>query len=678
MLQVSTTPVVGLPQLLGWSQVVENSQTSEYSCVCAFSISGQQAGIVGRNLANRFVSGKFFSAQSWYRCLENMVREADRHRCEISLASIYITQESSTFAAYQGSVFLKRQAKTGRILVAEKSMSVVEGRLLPEDTLLLATLEASQFIPEVKLKFAHGYDLETIITSVVPGLHAQEDSSRSSIAFIQFSHKQELAANPLASDYSGDTLWSETRVNDGDSLSKTEASAPDSPLAAEQQQTSGKSSIGPRVANLLSVGTGAIGTGWRLVAGGVRRLGRVAKERGIRGLGVSSASPARFRKLSLEEGDQSLFNNSSKKKKTIIAGVVILILLSAVGVFAPTRNARIERELLEAQELLLPVTQQVQQVEELKNTDLVLARKLLAASIQQLEVLEKTHSQNKVIWGEISQHLTLAKSLAQEISGQEERDQLPVFYDLRQVRSDYLATLAVGNETMAVFVDRDQREAVVMEIETKAIRLVDLSKAGSITSIALAGDDLVVLADGIWLWSLVNEGVGRQIKPAGDSNRDGSLVEAYEQFVYVLNPEKRNIYRYTGTGKEYSDPIGWLQSARGLEFERVTSMAVDGLLWLTTNQGEVKNFSGGRLQDWSVTGLPQALTSSLRIVTDQNTDYLYILEPASSRLVVISKNGEFVREFVSPSVASTTALLIDESRERALLVSGSLVFSISF
>jgi hypothetical protein len=102
------------------------------------------------------------------------------------------------------------------------------------------------------------------------------------------------------------------------------------------------------------------------------------------------------------------------------------------------------------------------------------------------------------------------------------------------------------------------------------------------------------------------------------------------------------------------------------------------LLWLTTHQGEVKNFSGGRLQDWSVTGLPQALTSSLRIVTDQNTDYLYILEPASSRLVVISKNGEFVREFVSPSVASTTALLIDESRERALLVSGSLVFSISF
>jgi hypothetical protein len=70
------------------------------------------------------------------------------------------------------------------------------------------------------------------------------------------------------------------------------------------------------------------------------------------------------------------------------------------------------------------------------------------------------------------------------------------------------------------------------------------------------------------------------LKTEGDSDRDAQFVESYQNFLYLLNPEKRNIYRYTLTNGELSEAIGWLVDKQNINFSTVSDMSIDGDLWL--------------------------------------------------------------------------------------------------
>jgi hypothetical protein len=50
----------------------------------------------------------------------------------------------------------------------------------------------------------------------------------------------------------------------------------------------------------------------------------------------------------------------------------------------------------------------------------------------------------------------------------------------------------------------------------------------------------------------------------------------FNTYLYVFNPQERNIYRYLQNAEGLSDPIGWLTDKQGLEFDTITSMAIDG------------------------------------------------------------------------------------------------------
>ena len=50
MLQLKVTPIVGLPQFTGWSQVVESTNSVSSRLICVFAVSGKHAGTVGRDV----------------------------------------------------------------------------------------------------------------------------------------------------------------------------------------------------------------------------------------------------------------------------------------------------------------------------------------------------------------------------------------------------------------------------------------------------------------------------------------------------------------------------------------------------------------------------------------------------------------------------------------------------
>jgi len=184
MLRLKVTPVVGLPQFTGWSQVAESTVSVSSRLILVYAISGKHAGNVGRDISEKVSDFYFYDAEQLHDFLQQLVNYAHTNDCKIYFAGAVLGREKSIFATYGGSVFLKRGDKSGRILTSDYEVKIVEGNYIDDDVFVLTTLQADQFLSEIQLKFQQGYDVDIIITSVVPGLHAQEDSSLSAIVFV--------------------------------------------------------------------------------------------------------------------------------------------------------------------------------------------------------------------------------------------------------------------------------------------------------------------------------------------------------------------------------------------------------------------------------------------------------------------------------------------------------------
>jgi len=64
------------------------------------------------------------------------------------------------------------------------------------------------------------------------------------------------------------------------------------------------------------------------------------------------------------------------------------------------------------------------------------------------------------------------------------------------------------------------------------------------------------------------------------------------------------------------------------------------------------------------------------LFTHSDYDNIYLLEPSSNRLIVITKGGDFVKEIKSASLAAASGLVVSESLNKAIVISGSLVFEV--
>jgi hypothetical protein len=142
-----------------------------------------------------------------------------------------------------------------------------------------------------------------------------------------------------------------------------------------------------------------------------------------------------------------------------------------------------------------------------------------------------------------------------------------------------------------------------------------------------------------------------------------------------MNRTQNNIFRYdTSEEGDESKPVGWVQSGQGIDFMQVQSMAIDGDVWLTTQTGEVQKLTGGKVSEFTITGLKEPFSSPITLFTKPDLTNLYILEPQKSRMVVLNKTGQFIKEVKSNNLAGATAVVASEKYQKAFALSGSLVY----
>jgi len=108
MLQV--LPVIGLPQVDGWSHVIEERKDN-VTLVVSFSVSGPNARNVGRDLVEYINKQTIVSSQELYAVLNSLREQSYVLQCSLDLSCELVMNDKIAEVALRGSIYLRRKTK---------------------------------------------------------------------------------------------------------------------------------------------------------------------------------------------------------------------------------------------------------------------------------------------------------------------------------------------------------------------------------------------------------------------------------------------------------------------------------------------------------------------------------------------------------------------------------------
>jgi hypothetical protein len=339
----------------------------------------------------------------------------------------------------------------------------------------------------------------------------------------------------------------------------------------------------------------------------------------------------------------------------------------------------IEAQQIQAQNAIQPALNLLDEAKNTMDHDIVLSRDKTAEAIEIMIAEQKELEHQRFTQRYFEKNLEEAREFYTEISGLIEVAQLDIFFDLREISSNFLISRAVINNQNLFLLDKEERQIINLEINSKQANKIHENDQ-EIRDMAASDDQLFLLSNGIHSLNVTQiesfPGL-TELKNEGDSDRDALFINQYQGYLYVFNPSKRNIYRYIIREEGLSEPIGWLTNKQNIKFDQITSVAIDGRIWLSDNTGSIIKLERGEPIEFNISGLEESLGNSIRIYADATTSFLYVLDPQKSRVVILSDEGDFIKQITSPSLASVTEMIVNEQEEQIYAISGSIVYLVN-
>lgn len=148
----------------------------------------------------------------------------------------------------------------------------------------------------------------------------------------------------------------------------------------------------------------------------------------------------------------------------------------------------------------------------------------------------------------------------------------------------------------------------------------------------------------------------------------------YNQRLYILDILGNQIWRHNPAPEEFSLGTPWIRG--DVNLEGAVGIAVDGTIFVVKSNGELIKLGNGQRIDFSAQ-IDPALATPTKIWTSAESNYLYILEPATKRLVVVDKDGKLKIQYLSEKFSDLRDFAISEEDKKIYLLSGNSVYEIA-
>jgi len=120
------------------------------------------------------------------------------------------------------------------------------------------------------------------------------------------------------------------------------------------------------------------------------------------------------------------------------------------------------------------------------------------------------------------------------------------------------------------------------------------------------------------------------------SFKKGKIIQAYNNRIFVLDPDTNKIWRYTRRRDQFDAAQDY---AVGADLKNAVDMAIDGSVYILNSDGTITKLFQGIKEDFSVKKQPvKAMHAPTKIFTENGMNQLYVMEPGERRILEFNKD----------------------------------------
>lgn len=162
--------------------------------------------------------------------------------------------------------------------------------------------------------------------------------------------------------------------------------------------------------------------------------------------------------------------------------------------------------------------------------------------------------------------------------------------------------------------------------------------------------------------------------PAENSVIAGNVI--YNRRLYTLDTAHNQIYKHDSVKNGFDRGKEWLKDGAP-DLKDGVDLTIDGDIFVLHATGAITKFVSGVAAPFTITGLDPALTGAERIWTYTDIAYLYILDGANRRLLVVNKDGQLQKQITAREFNHPADMIVDETNKTAYVLDGGKLFKIN-
>lgn len=156
--------------------------------------------------------------------------------------------------------------------------------------------------------------------------------------------------------------------------------------------------------------------------------------------------------------------------------------------------------------------------------------------------------------------------------------------------------------------------------------------------------------------------------PVAYDNADRDLRGAvqYVNRLYTLDAKNSAIIRHDKSGTGYTAGTSWL-SDKSVSLADGVSLAVDGSVYVLHQSGTIDKFTAGKKDAVTFDQPDPAMQSPTMLFAAADVTTLFVTDGANRRIVEYSKDGKFLRQYVSDKLANVRQVAANKGTVYALV-----------
>jgi type II secretory pathway pseudopilin PulG len=411
-----------------------------------------------------------------------------------------------------------------------------------------------------------------------------------------------------------------------------------------------------------------------------RRVKHVVKKNEAQEQHSHIAHGARKEPLTIKDHLTNLFTKAATANNTttyLIGGIIIAVVVLVVGITSISRSQARSAAETAYQEQLSTIEDVIEraasaviyrdddQARSLYVNAQTLVEQLPKETEEQIETADKFQNQVQTALNDLSNLVTIPNP--------------PLLADLNSISDGVFGSTLIQN-TNGIFVTGTNGNLYTYDTNQKQFT-ASIATADTFNAIASSSEDARMYAiDENGQLARLNT-TSESIDYTEVSNTNWVDLEAYASRIYLLQrasaDQDGQVVRYNISGANTTEETNWI-SSRTVSLENAVSLAVDGTVFILMSDGSIARFASGGEVGWDAGLVEPPITDATRIWTDSDSDFVYVLEPDTERIIVYEKeSGDFVVQYRSDAFENLTDFIVDENDYTIYLLADTRLYSIA-